>query len=370
MKTNLVAHNRKGQPLNRAVAGHRNLILAAIVDFSEDAIISKDLDGIITSWNKSAERMFGYSPSEMIGHPVQAIVPPGLIEQETEVLARLLKGERVDNFETKRITKAGTILDVSLTISPIRDDSGSIIGFSKIVRDVTAKKQEEQRKGDFVAMVSHELKTPLAIAGPCIELLLRKAKKEGDKSCIDLLSKLEIQIEKMTKMVCDFLDISSLEEGKMTLDISQFGLAEFMDEVVSDASSLWPSHRIRYEGGLDAKLYADRAKIAQVMTNLLSNAVKYSPIGSNITVRCISEGQKIRFSVTDEGIGISPEYQKKLFDRFYRVHAKSAEKVSGFGIGLYFCSEILRMHGSEIAVSSSSGASSTFSFGLNATDIH
>lgn len=369
MKTDPVTRRRKGPPLNGTSAGHRNLILAAIVDSSEDAIISKDLDGIITSWNRSAQRMFGYSPGEMIGRPIQAIVPSGLIGQEKEILARLLQGEHVDNFETKRLTKSGKELDVSLTISPIRDDSGAIIGFSKIVRDITAKKLEEQRKDDFVAMASHELKTPLAIVGPCIELLLRKAKKDGDKYSIGLLSKLEAQTEKMMKMVRDFLDVSRLEEGKMSLDMSEFGLREFISEVVSDASALWTSHRIVYEGDLDAELHADRAKMAQVVTNLLSNAVKYSPTGSTITIRCDREGQKIRFSVTDEGIGISPKDQKRLFERFYRAHAKSRAKVSGFGIGLYFCSEILRMHQSEVSVSSTPGSGSTFSFVLPATGI-
>jgi two-component system sensor histidine kinase VicK len=175
----------------RKLAEANSAILSAIVASTDDAIISKDLNSVITSWNPSAERIFGYQSSEMIGESILKLIPADRYGEETMILDKLKAGERVEHFETRRLNKAGNLIDVSLTISAVKDSQGNIIGLSKIARDITEKKLEEQRKNDFIAIVSHELKTPLTSVKSYIQLALAKAKEQTDKSVVNLLSRAE-----------------------------------------------------------------------------------------------------------------------------------------------------------------------------------
>jgi len=345
-------------------AEEREAILSAIVDFSDDAIISKDLNGIVTSWNKSAERIFGYTALEMIGKPILTLIPDDRLEEETLILSRLRSGERVDHFETKRRKKDGRIVDVSLTISPIKNVDGKITGVSKIARDITDKKLEEQRKYDFIAIVSHELKTPLTSVKSYIQLALNKAKERADKFAVNVLTRADLQTSKMTTMIHDYLNVARLEQGKMTLSLTAFSLNDLMEEVISDALILAPDHLLDYSGCPEVELYADRDKICQVMMNLLNNASKYSSTGTTIKINCSLEQGQVIFSVTDQGVGISPTDQVHLFERFYRVSNKNTMEVSGFGIGLYLVAEIIKLHGSSIKLVSEIGEGTTFSFSL------
>lgn len=347
-------------------AEEKSAKLAAIVESSDDAIISKTFDSIITSWNDSAQRIFGYTAGEMIGESIVKLIPKDRLEEEPQIIARLKKGERVEHFETKRVTKDGKLLDVSLTISPIKDTRGNIIGVSKIARDITEKKQEEIRKNDFIAIVSHELKTPLTSMKSYIQVLLQKAKKADDSFSINALTRADMQAKKMTLMIQDFLTMAKLEDGKVPLHKEIFNLHGLADEIVSDAQILTSIHKVELENCPDVKLNADREKIGQVLTNLVSNAIKYSPKGGNIVVGCqVLEGKKAKMYVRDEGVGINAEDQKRLFERFYRVKNEKLKTISGFGIGLYLVSEILSYHNSKIEVESTEGVGSTFYFILD-----
>ncbi len=339
--------------------------MAAIVHSSDDAIISKTTEGIITSWNEAAERMFGYRDSEIIGKSVLTLIPPDRSEEEPLILARLRKGERVEHFETKRITKDNKILDISLTISPIRDSRNNIIGFSKIARDITSKKLEERRKNDFIAMVSHELKTPLTSVKSYIQVLLAKARKEEKNFDINALSRAEIQTNKMTSMINDFLSLARLEEGKIHLHKVNFELHPVFEDMVHEARFLASGHTVKLQDCERIMIHADKDKIVQVLINLLSNAIKYSHKGSSVTMGCTRKDGKVRIYVRDEGIGISHTDQKRLFERFYRVENDKLKNVSGFGIGLYLCSEILRYHGCKIKVDSKEDEGSTFYFEMD-----
>ncbi|MDB5130467.1 MAG: domain S-box-containing protein [Mucilaginibacter sp.] len=348
------------------LAQEKSAKLAAIVESSDDAIISKTFDSIVTSWNESAQRTFGYTADEMIGDTILKLIPADRVEEEPQIIARLKKGERVEHFETKRVTKDGKLLDVSLTISPVKDVHGNVIGVSKIARDITEKKQEETRKNDFIAMVSHELKTPLTSMKSYIQVLLQKAKQDGDLFRINALTRADIQAKKMTLMIHDFLTMAKLEDGKVPLHKDIFELHPLVQEIVSDAQVLTSLHTIQLKDCPDVKLTADREKIGQVLTNLLSNAIKYSPKGGNITVGCnLLPGKKAKIYVRDEGVGINAEDQKRLFERFYRVKNDKLKTISGFGIGLYLVSEILSYHNSKIEVESEVGVGSTFYFILD-----
>jgi two-component system sensor histidine kinase VicK len=359
--------NMKGQESLIAklrLAEERSAILAAIVDSSDDAIISKDLNGIITSWNRSAERLFGYTQDEMIGLSILKLIPTDRLQEEPEIIAKIKAGQRVKHFETKRLTNQGNLIDVSLTISPVINPAGKIVGISKIARDITDKKLEEQRKNDFIAIVSHELKTPLTSMRSYVQLALRKARDRADAFTISVLDRADNQTRKMTTMIQDFLNLSRLEEGKMSLNCTDFSLAEVMKEIVEDAITLAPSHHIYYEPSITPFIKGDREKICQVLTNLIGNAVKYSPERSTVTIKCETEDDQVVFSISDQGYGIGPADQLRLFERFYRVRDDRQHHVAGFGIGLYLVAEILKLHGSEIEVQSELNQGSTFSFSL------
>lgn len=346
-------------------AEEKSAKLAAIIESSDDAIISKTLESVITSWNDSAERIFGYNADEIIGKTIYQLIPPDRYDEEPQIISKLKTGERVTHFETKRLTKSQKLIDVSVTISPVKNKEGEIIGVSKIARDITEKKLEEQRKNDFVAMVSHELKTPLTTINSYIQLLLAQAKKHDEKFTINALTRTHVQTKKMTSMIDDFLSVARLEEGKVPLNIARFNFHELAEEVAADLQFLTSKHQIHLFDCKDVDLHADRDKIGQVLNNLLSNAIKYSPEGGEITINCKTEGGKATISVTDQGVGIKPDDQVRLFERFYRANNEKLQMVSGFGIGLYLVSEVLRFHNSKIELESKENAGSTFYFSLD-----
>ena len=342
--------------------------LAAIVESSDDAIIGQTLEGIITSWNNSAERMFGYTASEMIGQRIFNLMPDAGEDEGQQILERLKQGHRLENFETKRITKSGKLMDVSVTISPVNDAEGLTNGLSEIARDITEKKQEEIRKNDFIAIVSHELKTPLTSLKSYIQILLAMAKKENAEFGITALSRADMQIKKMTNMVQDFLNLARLEGGNILLNKQPFALDALINEVISETQFMTSSHTVTSNSCSGVVINADNEKISQVLINLVGNAIKYSPNGGTISIDCTQHGEKIRISVSDEGVGINIADQKRLFKRFYRVKNEKVKNVSGFGIGLYLVSEILRYHDSKIEVESTEGVGSTFYFDLEISD--
>jgi two-component system sensor histidine kinase VicK len=319
-------------------------------------------EGIVTSWNNSAERTFGYTSAEMIGQSIMKLIPPERQEEEPMILDRLRNGERVEHFETVRVTKFNQKINVSLTISPIKDAQGKLIGLSKIARDITEKKQEELRKNDFIAMVSHELKTPLTSIRTYIQVLLAKSKTEEDVFKINALARADAQAKKMTSMIYDFLSLARLEEGKIRINKEEFELHGLIEEIASDAQFLTSIHNVKVIDCKDIRLNADRDKIGQVLINLLSNAIKYSPKGGTITIGCTKYDNNLKIYVSDEGVGISANDQKRLFDKFYRVKDEKIKTISGFGIGLYLVAEILRYHDAEIKVESTEDVGSTFYF--------
>ena len=348
-------------------AEEKNAKLAAIVDSSDDAIASKTLEGIVTSWNKSAERIFGYTAEEMIGQSILKIIPTDRQHEEAEILSKLRRGERMEHFETIRKRKNGELLDVSLTISPMRDSQNNIIGLSKIARDITEKKQEEVRKNDFIAMVSHELKTPLTSLRSYIQILLTKSKHDEEPFMVNALRRADIQTKKMTAMIQDFLSLAKLEEGKISLNKVRFDLSDLITEIAGDAQYFTSIHTIKIDTVPGVMIHADRDKIGQVLINLVSNAIKYSPKGGEVTVGFVLQDNdtKVEVYVSDKGVGIKPADQKNLFKKFYRVKNEEIKTISGFGIGLYLVAEILRYHNSEISVESQEGVGSTFRLQLS-----
>lgn len=345
-------------------AEEKSAKLAAIVESSDDAIISKTLEGIITSWNHAAERIFGYTEAEMIGQSILKLIPEDRREEEPQIIARIKQGERVDHFETKRLTSDGKLIDFSLTISPVRDAEGNITGVSKIARDISEKKQDEVRKNDFIGMVSHELKTPLTSLTALIQLLNQKLQSNGDPFVPSALEKANRQIKKMTGMINGFLNIARLESGKIHIEKQYFNLDELIAETIDEARLTVSGHVFNFEPCEPLPVFADRDKIGSVLSNLLSNAIKYSPKGKLVNIKCGIAGGSAQVSVQDEGMGIKPHDLNKLFERYYRVSSNHTQHISGFGIGLYLSAEIIERQDGKIWVESESGKGSTFYFSL------
>jgi len=342
--------------------------LAAIIASSDDAIISKDLNSIVTSWNGSACRIFGYTADEMVGSSILKLIPPDRHDEEPKILAELKKGNRVEHFETVRMKKDGTLIHVSLSISPIKDRSGKVIGLSKIARDITEKKLTEKKKDEFIGFVSHELKTPLTSLRSYIQVALHKSKGENHDFISHALTKAEQQTKKMENMISDFLNISRFEDGQMKLEVSSFDLTSSIHACLEDARVSSSRHQLSYQGEKHAMAMGDIEKISLVLTNLISNAQKYSPEGGAITISCDKTEHGFIVSVKDQGIGISKEDQKSMFQKFYRIKSEKTRFISGFGIGLYLASSIINMHGSAIHVESTVGLGSIFSFSLKAAE--
>jgi len=360
---------KKAELINRLEESERLLRISSdIIASSHDAIISKDLNGKVTSWNRSAQATFGYTAEEMIGKPLSILFPPDRFNEEQLIYERLKAGEHVLHFQTQRVTKEKRTLDVSLAISPIWDRDGNMVGLSKIVRDITAEKKEENRKNDFVGMVSHELKTPLTSILGYIQMLLAKAKKTEDNFTVAALTKTENQTKKMVTMVQDFLNIGRLEDGKIRIKKEIFPIGKLITEVITEITMLNSTHTIIYEQDLENSVLADRDKIGQVINNLIGNAIKYSPNANEVKVICKQQDNKLTIAVKDKGFGISENDQLHLFERYYRVENETTGRIAGFGIGLYLVAEILRLHDSRIQVESVKDEGSTFYFELPIVD--
>jgi PAS domain S-box-containing protein len=353
----------------RKRAEQTQAFLAAIIASSDDAIVSKTLDGIILSWNAGAERLFGYTALEALGQPITLIIPPERQDEEYEILARIRSGERVSHYETVRVSKQGRRLDISLTISPIRDNAGRIIGASKVARDITERKRAEaelreadRRKDDFLALLAHELRNPLAPLRNGLQVLRLAA---GDPAAVaQTRNMMERQLGHMHRLIDDLLDVSRVNRNKMELRRRRVLLEDVLKSAVETARPLiedaghqftisLPPHPVYLDG--------DLTRLAQVFGNLLTNSVKYTSHGGHIWLAALRQGQEVCVSVRDNGIGIPAEALGRIFDMFSQVDRSIERSTGGLGIGLALVKGLVEMHGGTVAVESPGvGKGSTF----------
>jgi len=243
-------------------------------------------------------------------------------------------------------------------------DEGICVRLSGILQDVTEQKTDELRKDDFIAMVSHELKTPLTSMNGYMQIVKLRAEKNKDCFISNMAGKSTRQISKMITLINGFLNVSRLESGKIHIDRSNFDLALLVKEIEEETIASITSHHFVFAPVVETLVNADRDKIGHVVNNLISNAVKYSPAGTTIHVACVTKNNVALLSVQDTGIGIAKEDIPKLFERYYRVQNAGNTCISGFGIGLYLCCEIMKRHAGKLWVKSDLGKGSTFNFSL------
>ena len=370
--------------LDRADEEHRHADalqqqLAAIVDSSGDAILGKTVDGVITSWNSGAERLYGYTADEVIGRSIATLIPPGLQGEQDLILGKVLAGERIEQYDTRRVRKDGAQVHVALTVSPITDSDGRIVGASTIARDITelkragealaSAKEEAERanraKSEFLSRMSHELRTPLNAILGFGQLL------EMD----ELTSKQRQSVEQILKggrhllnLINEVLEISRIEAGNVAISIEPVHAGTVLAEAVDLIRPLAAERAIDVvadpSGACDRHLQADNQKLKQVLLNLLSNAVKYNRQGGTVTVSCEeAPGDRFRFRVTDTGVGIPTELLGRLFMPFERLGADNGS-VEGTGLGLALSKRLVEAMGGALEVASERGSGTTFTVEL------
>jgi two-component system sensor histidine kinase VicK len=355
--------------------------MAAIVDSSNDAIIGKTLEGVVTTWNRGAEHVYGYTSAEMVGRSVSVLVPPDRPDEVREILAGMVAHDaRTDHFETQRMRKDGRVIDVSLTVSPIRDSDGVIVGASSVARDVTehnvmaeALKASELRsvlavsraKDEMVSLVSHELRTPLASLLGFTELLYSRELTEPQRK-----QYLEVMLRegrRLTDLINDVLHLQRLEAGHQDMNVAPADLeALIRRSVVAIGADAKTPIRIRTTPDLPL-VKVDTDAVLQVLGNFLTNARKYSPNGGSIIISTHVVGDMVEIEIQDHGLGLPADALPKLFATFYRVENTDRRLIKGTGLGLAINRKIVESHGGRVEVHSDGlGRGSRFVFSLPA----
>lgn len=364
-------------------------LLAAVVESSDDAIITKTLDGKITSWNASASRLLGYTAAEIIGQPITVLIQVERLEEERQIIANLRTGNRIEHYETVRVAKDGHPIDVALTISPVRDQSGTIVGASTILRDITERRRIERElqellaereqilaseraarghaerlsasKDEFLALLSHELRTPLnAILG--WTQILRRSSTPADLE--KGLAVIERNVRAQTQLVDELLDMSRIISGQMRLDVQPVMPYAFVQGAIESARPAAEARGIGVDAILDpaaGPVSGDANRLQQVIWNLISNAIKFTPRGGHVQVTFERIDSNIEIRVADSGIGIRPDFLPHIFERFRQADPTTTRKHAGLGLGLSIVKHIVELHGGTVeANSEGEGKGATF----------
>ncbi|MBA3995214.1 MAG: hypothetical protein C0469_16975, partial [Cyanobacteria bacterium DS2.3.42] len=376
----------------------------SIIECCEDAIVGKNLEGIVTSWNRGAKRLYGYEASEIIGKSISILIPDELKHELEIILSNIRRGSTLEHLETQRKRKNGEMVTVSLTISPIEDLRGKVVGASAISRDITQQKKLEEHllrsneeleqkvtertkelislsnemiaardqaqaasklKSEFVANMSHEIRTPMNAIIGMTNVLQKTDLNESQRAYSETI---QASAHGLLRIINDILDFSKIEAGKLELERVEFNLLE---EVENTSAMLASQARIKglsfmtyVDPTLPKLLRGDATRLRQILTNLIANAIKFSNRGEillRVTPRKREDDRiDVTFEVIDSGIGLSEEEQKKLFQPFTQADGSSTRKYGGSGLGLSICKKLVDLMEGEIGVSSVKGNGSTF----------
>jgi PAS domain S-box-containing protein len=361
--------------------------LAAIVESCDDAIVGKTTEGIITSWNRGAERLFGYAAAEAIGRSILLIVPPERREEETMILSRICRGERIDHFETQRIAKNGDRVDVSLTVSPIHNSRGEIVGASKVARDIGERRRIEEAqarlmeseryareqaqranllKDEFLSVLSHELRTPLSAIQAWGHLLASgRARPEEMRQAGDVILR---NTTVQRRVIEDLLDIGRIVSGRLRVEMESVDATQIAQAALDTIRPTALARNIRIDSNFEhsgARVRADPARLQQVLWNLLSNAVKFTAEGGHVNITMSQGRGRLEFSVTDDGRGIEPEFLPRIFERFTQGDSTPSRQHGGLGLGLAIAKQLMELQGGSIsAASPGPGQGATFTVSL------
>lgn len=361
--------------------------LAAIVESSDDAIVGKTLDGVILTWNASAERMFGYTRDEIVGQSITMLLPPERLGEEVTIVATLRRGERIDHFETERVRKDGRRIQVSISVSPIRDTAGRIIGAAKIARDITLRHQLEHErnalhareraareaaeaanlaKDAFLATVSHELRTPLSPILAWASMLRQGVLDEAKTK--KALETIERSARSQAQLIDDLLDVSRIISGKLRIEVRPADMVAIIHAAVDVVRPAAEAKGIRLQLVLDTEtgtIAGDPQRLQQVVWNLLSNAIKFTKRGGRVQVALERVDSHVEISVSDTGQGFDPSFRPHMFERFRQADSSITRTHGGLGLGLSIVRHLVELHGGTVhAESPGEGRGATFTVRL------
>ena len=363
--------------------------LAAIVESSEDAIIGKELDGTITAWNRGAAKLFGYSAQEAIGQSIRTIMSPDDLDEESRIMENIRRGEGVAYYETIGRRKDGTSVDIWVTVSPVFDDHGAIVGASRIARDITERKRAEKEmaelliseqharvgaeaanrlKDEFLAIVSHEVRTPLNAIVGWIQIL--RSGKLSQEQVNKALETIDRNAASQAEIIAELLDTSRIVSGNLYLNTKPIAIRPVIEAAIEILRPTAGAKSITIDAKFDQRIqpvWGDSVRLQQVLWNVLSNAIKFTSSGGHVEVRCEGTDENVRITVKDNGIGIEPEFLPFVFDRFRQADATSSRSFGGLGLGLSIARNIVELHrGSIRAESEGKGRGATFTMTLPA----
>jgi two-component system CheB/CheR fusion protein len=356
--------------------------LSAIVEDADDAIISKNLNGVIQTWNVGAEKIFGYKAEEVIGKHISFLLHPGHTDEVSGILGKIAAGEHIEHYETVRMRKDGKTIPVSLTVSPIKDPKGKIVGASKIAHDVTERKKAEEElrqakeaaeatnraKSQFLANMSHELRTPMSGVLGMLELALEGPVEEEQREYLEMAHK---SAHSLLRILNDILDMSRIEAGKLAFEEKPFPLwkcvAGAVDVLIPEMRRKGLDCSFSVADEVPERVVGDQVRLRQVLTNLIGNAVKFTERGKVIIEvhgggKTPAGKQEITFSIIDTGIGIPGDTKEILFKSFSQIDNSNTRRFGGTGLGLAISREIVERMGGFISFESEEGVGSTFSF--------
>ncbi len=343
--------------------------LKTITDNAASCLFMIDTQGRPTFMNPSAERITGYSLDQIKNRVLHKVIhythPDGSAFSKgmCPIITALCNMQHVKDQEDFFIRKDGSFSPISFSVAPLQQNgksNGAVLEF----QDITKRKELERQKDEFIGMASHELKTPVTSMKSYTQVLKRKFEKQGDVFAAESLGKIDTQINKLTTLITDLLDVTRANTGNPDLRREKFDLDTLAREVVENMQFTTQKHTIEIAGNSRVSITADRDRTSQVLINFLSNAIKYSPHSNKIVVHLTRNKQEIVVGVQDYGIGIPPDKLDQIFDRFVRVSAPYMETFAGLGLGLYISSQIITRQGGRIWVESKEKKGSTFYFSL------
>jgi PAS domain S-box-containing protein len=362
------------------------LLLAAIVESSEDSIVTIDFDRTITSWNRAAERLYGYTAHEAIGKPLTMLTLTKDLEEVLSNVDKVKHGEAVEPFETVRVQKDGQRIHLAVVMSPVKDAAGRVFSISTIARDITGRKRAEaekeqlyarehvvrleaeaanQLKDEFLATLSHELRTPLTSIVGWAELL--GSSRLDPVASLHSIEVIRRNARMQVQMVDDLLDVSRIITGKLRLNVQPVDLGISIIAAVDGLRLAAEAREIRLQLQLDSpagQVSGDPDRLQQVAWNLVSNAIKFTPKGGCVMVRLERVESHIEITVSDTGKGIAPEFLPHVFDRFRQADATSTRAFGGLGLGLAIVRQLVELHGGTVRVESA-GVGQGASFTVN-----